>query len=163
MGHAAGDLDQALDAAEALGEGEDGGALAEALGGGGAPPDAEAEHAAPHAVAMLSPGDGALRVRRQPRVVDGNDVRGGGQRGGHEGGVMRGFARAQVQRFEPPVREPAVEGGGNGADGVLEEGETRVEGRGVERCGAHEDILPEMRVSGVVGVHGEKKRRSIGV
>ncbi len=39
--------------------------------------------------------------------------------------------------------EEAVEGGGDGTDGVLEEGEAVFDGGRVERGGTHEDILGE--------------------
>ena len=90
---------------------------------------------------MLLPRDGPVRVRRQAGVVDGDDV-GRGDEGVRDGQpVVRGFARPQVERLEAAVREPAVEGGGHGADGVLEEGEARVQAGGVEGGGAHEDVL----------------------
>lgn len=43
--------------------------------------------------------------------------------------------------------EEAVEGGGDGADGVLEKREAGVEGGGVKGGGAHEDVLLEGRRS----------------
>ncbi len=139
--HAARDFDQTLDPAEALGQGEDLRGLAEALGRGGPALDAEREHAAAHAVAVLLDRDRPLRVRRQAGVVDGQDVRRGGQRLGHDGRVARRFPGAQVQRFQATVREPAVEGGRHGADGVLEEREPGVEAGGVEGRGPHQHIL----------------------
>ena len=42
-----------------------------------------------------------------------------------------------MQGFQAAVGEVAVERGGDGADGVLEEGEAGEEGGGVEGAGAH--------------------------
>lgn len=90
---------------------------------------------------MLLDGDFAVRVGFDAWVVDGDDVRGSFEGGGDDGGVFGGFAGAQVEGFEASVGEPAVEGGGDGADGVLEEGQAFVDVWGVV-CGcAHEDIL----------------------
>lgn len=41
------------------------------------------------------------------------------------------------------MSKPAVEGGGDSADGVLEEGQAVFEFGRVEGCDAHEDILQE--------------------
>src|SRR5699024_7190084 len=71
--HAAGHLDQTLDAAQALGEGEDASVLAEALGGGVAAAHAEGQHAAAHAVAVLLLGDVPVGVGVEARVVDSDD------------------------------------------------------------------------------------------
>lgn len=140
MRHAAGHLDQALHPAQALRQGEYLRGLAEALCGGGGATDPEREHASAHAVAVLCQGDGVLRVRRQARVVYGDDVRRGLQRFAHRRCVVGCRARAKVQRFEAPVCEPAVEWRRHGADGVLQEGEPLVEGWGVECRGAHEHV-----------------------
>lgn len=40
---------------------------------------------------------------------------------GDGGGVDGGFASAEVEGLETAVGEPAIEGGGDGADGVLKE------------------------------------------
>lgn len=138
--HRAGDLDQTLDAAQALRKRVDLGGLAEALGRLVAALDPEAEHAAAHAVAVLLERDGVLRVRLEARVVYEQDVRGGFEGVGDGGGVLGGFAGAQVERLEAAVGEPGVEGGGDGADGVLEERETLVQLRGVEGCGTHDHV-----------------------
>ena len=90
---------------------------------------------------MLFERYGALWVAGQAGIVYEEGMWGGGEGGGDEEGVVGGFARAEVERFEAAVGEPAVEGGGDGADGVLEEGEAGVYGGGVEGCGAHEDVL----------------------
>ena len=45
-----------------------------------------------------------------------------------------------MESFQPPVREPAVKGRGDGADGILEKGEAGVEFGGVVGSGAHEDV-----------------------
>ena len=55
------------------------------------------------------------------------------------------------------MREVAVEGGGDGADGVLEEGEAGEEGGGVEGAGAHKDILVFMLVKVECGSWGKGK------
>ena len=140
VGHGAGDFDEGLDTAQGLGEGEDVGFLAEALGSGVPTVDAEGEHAAAHAVAVLLERDGALRVGVQAGVVDEEDVGGGLERGGDARGVLGGLAGAQVQRLKPAVREPAVEGRGDGADGVLQEGQLLEELGRVEGGGAHNDV-----------------------
>jgi len=148
MRHGPGDLDQALHPAQALGQREDARGLAEALGGLVAAADAEREHAAAHAVAVLLQGDGAVRVRGQAGVVDYDDVRGGLEGLGDERGVGGCLARAQVQRLEAAVREPGVEGRGHGADGVLQEREPLVQLRGVEGGRAHDDIRVPVDVLG---------------
>lgn len=148
MCHATGQLDQTLDAAEGLGEGEDLCELAEALGGGVTALDAEGEHAAAHAVAVLALGDGSVRVGVEARVVDGDDVR-GGLEGGRDGrGVARGLAGAEVERLQPPVGEPRVKGRGHGADGVLEEAQALLEVGGVEGGDAHDDVAVAVDVLG---------------
>lgn len=60
---------------------------------------------------------------------------------GNEHGVIGRLPRAQVKGLEAAVREPAVKGGGDGADCVLKECETLVEGGGVVGGAAHEDVL----------------------
>ena len=70
VGHGAGHFDERLDTAETLGEREDAGRLAEALGCLVAAADAEREHPPAHAVAVLLQGDSALGVRGQAGVVD---------------------------------------------------------------------------------------------
>jgi hypothetical protein len=140
VGHGAGDFDQALDAAEGFGEGEDLGVLAEALGGLLAALDAEAQHAAAEAVAVLLDCDFALLVRVRARVVDEQDVGVVLQGGADGGGVLGGLAGAQVEGLDAAVGEPAVEGRGDGADGVLQEGEALVDGVAVEGGDAHADV-----------------------
>lgn len=89
---------------------------------------------------MLLEGYGALGVGGEARVVYGNDV-GGGYKGRSDGGgVMGCFAGAEVQGFEAAVSEPAVEGGRDGANCVLEEREALVEGGGIEGRDAHEHV-----------------------
>lgn len=51
-----------------------------------------------------------------------------------------------MQGFKASVREPAIKRGGDGSDGVLEEGELVVERRGVEGRSAHEDVLDRLLV-----------------
>ena len=140
VGHGAGDFDERLDATQGLGEGEDLCFLAEALGGRVPAVDAEGEHAAAHAVAVLLKRHGALRVGIQARVVDEEDVGRCLERGGDARGVLGGLAGAQVQCLKPTVGEPAVEGRGDGADGVLQEGQLLEELGGVEGGGAHDHV-----------------------
>ena len=90
---------------------------------------------------MLERAEVVVGVRGEGGVVYEEGVGGGGEGGGEEVGVEGGLAGAQVQGFETAVGEVAVEGGGDGAYGVLEEGEAIEEGGGVEGAGAHEDIL----------------------
>lgn len=87
VGHAARHLNKRFDTTERLGEGEDGGELAEALGSTVAALDAEREHAATHTVAMLALGDGPVRVGVKARVVDSNNVGGSLERMGYGGSV----------------------------------------------------------------------------
>ncbi len=86
---------------------------------------------------MLDAAEVVIGVRGEGGVVYEEGVRGVGEGGGEEVGVEGGLASAQVQGFEAAVREPAVEGGGDGADGVLKEGEAGEEGGRVEGAGAH--------------------------
>lgn len=106
VGHAAGQLDERLDTAQRLSEGEDLCELAEALGSGVATLDAEGQHTTTHAVAVLLAGDVPVRVRVKTRVVDGDDVRRSLKRGGYCGGVVSGLASAEVQSLETTVGEP---------------------------------------------------------
>jgi len=140
VGHGAGDFDQRLDTAQGFRKSEDFGRLAEALGGVVAAPDAKGQHAAAHAVAVLLACDGALRVRGQAGVVDGEDVGGALERGGDAGGVFGGLAGAEMQRLEAAVGEPAVKGRGDGANGVLQKRQALQEVGGVEGRGAHDDV-----------------------
>lgn len=140
MGHAAGDLAQALDAAQGLGEGEDLCDLAEALGGSVAAADAEGQHAAAHAFAVLLEGDVAVGVGVKAGVVDGDDVGRGLEGVGDGGCVLAGLAGTQVQGLEAAVGEPRVKGRGHGADGVLEEAQAGLEVVAVEGGDAHDDV-----------------------
>ena len=140
MRHRTRDLDQTLDPTQALCKRVDLGRLAEPARSLLAARDAEAQHAAAHGVAVLLLRDGVLRVRREAGVVYEEDVGGSGEGSGDGGGVLGGLAGAQVQGLHAAVGEPAVEGGGDGADGVLEEGEALVELWGVEGGGAHDDV-----------------------
>lgn len=76
MGHAAGDFAQTLDPAQALGEDEDAGVLAEPFGSIFAALDTETEHSASAAVPVLLDGDFSLRVGFYAWVVDFCDVGG---------------------------------------------------------------------------------------
>lgn len=146
--HAAGQLDEGLDSAQGLGQGEDLGDLAEALGGRVAAADAERQHAAAHAVAVLADRNGSVGVGVQAGVVDGDDV-GRGLEGVADGGsVAGGLASAEVEGLEAAVGEPRVECRGDGADGVLEEGKTRLELVAVEGGYAHDDVAVAIDVLG---------------
>ena len=86
---------------------------------------------------MLDFAEVMIGVRGERGVVYEEGVGGVGEGGGEKVGVEGGLAGAQVEGFEAAVGEIAVEGGGDGADGVLEEGEAGEERRGIEGAGAH--------------------------
>lgn len=119
VGHGRRHLDERLDAAQRLSEREDIRQLTEALGSGVAAFDAERQHTASHAVAVLFFSDGAVGVGVEAWIVDGNDAGVGLEGLGYSGGVARGLAGAQVQGLEAAMCEPGVKGRGNGTDGVL--------------------------------------------
>lgn len=148
MRHRTRDLDQTLDPTQTLRKGIDLGSLAESSSGFLPACDAETQHAAAHAVAVLLLRDGVLGVRWETGVVDEEDV--GGSREGvcNGGGVLGGLAGAEVQSLHAAVGEPAVESGGDGADGVLEEREALVELGGVEGGGAHDNVRVAVDVLG---------------
>lgn len=67
---------------------------------------------------------------------------GGGFEDLSDGGcVFGGLARAQVKSFEAAVGKPAVEGGWDGSDGILEECKAFIDVVGVEGGNTHQDIL----------------------
>lgn len=140
MGHARGDLAKRLDTTQRLSQREDLGVLAEVVRGSLATLDTEAQHTTAHAVAVLLERDLAVRVGVDSGVVDGDNVGGGLEGESHGGGIGGRLTGAQVQGLQTTVGEPAVEGGGDGADGVLEEGETLLEGVGVESGDTHADV-----------------------
>jgi hypothetical protein len=78
-----------------------------------------------------------MRMGFETRIVHGYDVRGGFEGVADDGCVARGFAGAEMEGLEAAVGEPAVKGGGDGADGVLKECEAGFEVVGVEGCDAH--------------------------
>ena len=122
--------------------------LAEALGGLLAAVDAEAQHAAAETVAVLLEGDLALLVGVGAGVVDEENV-GVALKGLADGGcVLGGLAGAEVQGLDTTVGEPAVEGRRNGANGVLEEGETLKESLRVEGGDTHADVTVAVDVLG---------------
>ena len=94
---------------------------------------------------MLLLGDGSLGVRGKTGVVHGDDVGGGIEGFGQELGGDGGLLGAEVEGLETAVGEPAVEGAGDGTDGVLEVGERVVDGGGVVGDDTHEDILELVR------------------
>lgn len=140
MGHARGDLAKRLDTTKRLSKREDLGVLAEVVRSSLTTLNAEAEHTTAHTVAVLLERDLAVRVGVDTGVVDGDNVRGSLEGESHSGGIGGRLAGAQVQGLQTTVGEPAVEGGGDGADGVLEEGEALLEGVGVESGDTHADV-----------------------
>ena len=62
-----------------------------------------------------------MPMRVQARIIDCDDVRGGFEGVGDRSGISAGFAGAKVKGLETTVGKPAVESGGNGANGVLKE------------------------------------------
>jgi hypothetical protein len=140
VGHAGRHLAQAFDAAQGLCEGEDAGELAEALCGGVAAPDAEAQHAATHGVTVLLLGDGAVGVGVKARVIDGDDVGVSLEGRGDGSCIFGGLPGAQVQRLHAAVGEPAVKGRRDGTDCVLQEGEACAQVIAVEGGDAHDDV-----------------------
>lgn len=141
MGHARGYLAQTLNTTQTLGQSEDVGILAELVGGFLAALNAEAEHSASHAIAVLLQGNLAVRVGVNAGVVDGNDKRRRLEGQGDGGGILGGLAGAQMEGLETAVGEPAIESRRDGSDGVLEEGEALVQGVAVESGSAHQNIL----------------------
>lgn len=148
VGHAAGNLYQTLDTAETLCKGEDLGDLAEALGSGVTALDAEGQHAAAHAITVLLLSDVAVGVRLKAGVVDSDDVGRGLEGVGNGGGIGGGLARAQVEGLEAAVGEPRVKGGGDSADGVLQEAEAVLELVAVEGGDAHDDVAVAIDILG---------------
>lgn len=141
VGHAGRHLAKRLDTTQTLGQGEDLGVFAEEVSGFLAALDTEAQHTTTHAVAVLLDGNGTVGVRVNAGVVDGDDIGGSLEGLGDGGGVGSGLARTQVEGLETTVGEPAVEGGGDGADSVLEEREALLQAIGVEGSDTHQDIL----------------------
>lgn len=154
MSHARGDLAEGLDTTQRLSQRKHLGVLAEVVRSSLATLDPEAEHTTTHSIAVLLDRDLAVRVGVNARVVDGDDVRGSleGERDG--GGISSRLAGAKVQRLQAAVSEPAVEGGGDGADSVLEEREALLEGVGAEGGNAHADVRVAVDVLGD-GVHDD--------
>lgn len=140
MGHAGGNLAERLDTTQRLREGKHLGVLAEVVRSSLATLDPEAEHTTAHTVAVLLDRDLAVWVRVDTGVIDGDYVRGSLEGERDSGGISSRLAGAQVQRLQAAVSEPAVEGGGDGADRVLQEREALLDGVGVEGGGAHADV-----------------------
>lgn len=147
VGHAGRHLAKRLDTTQTLGQSEDLGVLAEEMSGFLAALDTEAQHTAAHAVAVLLDGNGTVGVRVNAGVVDGDDVGRSLEGLGDGGGVSGSLARTQVEGLETTVGEPAVEGGGDSADGVLEERKALLQAVGVEGGDTHQDILEIIHVS----------------
>ena len=138
--HSTGDFNEGLDTTERLCKRKDLGSLAEALSSGMPALDAERQHTTAHTVAVLLECDGVLRVRLEARVVDRDDMLRSLEGFSDARRVLRCFAGAQVESLEAAVGEPAVEGRGDGANGILEEGKALVELLGVEGCGPHDHV-----------------------
>lgn len=148
VGHAAGQLDQALNTSQTLGEGEDLGQLAEALSSGVSAADAEGQHTTAHTITVLLESDVAVGVRVQTGVVDGNNV-GRGLKGLSNGGSVAGsLTGTQVQGLQTTVGQPGVESRGNSANCVLQEAETGLELVAVEGGDTHDDIAVAVDVLG---------------
>lgn len=102
--------------------------------------DPEAEHTTAHTIAVLLDRDLAVWVRVDTGVIDGDYMRGSLEGERDSGGISGRLASAQVQRLQAAVSEPAVEGGGDGADSILQEREALLEAVGVEGGDAHADV-----------------------
>jgi hypothetical protein len=121
VGHEAGVFDEAFDAAEGFGKGEEAAAFEEASGAG----ETTLKNGGDHATAgrHLPAGEFVLGVGREAGVEDALDVGAGFEEAGDFRSVVAGAFHAEGEGFDAAVGEEAVEGGGDGADGVLEEGE----------------------------------------
>lgn len=148
VGHAAGNLNQTLDTAETLGEGEDLCNLAEALSGSMATLNAEREHTTAEGVAVLLLGDMSVRVRVKAGVVDSDDQRRCLKSSGNSVGVAASLTSSQVQGLETAVSEPGVESGGDSTNGVLEEAQAGLELVAVEGSNTHNYITVAIDVLG---------------
>ena len=148
VGHAAGQFDQTLYSTERLGQGEQLGGLAEALGSGVAALDTEGQHTAAHTVAVLLQSNSAVRMAGKAGVVDSYDERRSLQGGGNGGSIGGGLPGAEVQGLETSVGQPGVEGRRDGADGVLEESQAILELVGVEGGDTHDDVAVAVDVLG---------------
>lgn len=140
MGHAGGNLAERLNTTKRLSEREHLGILAEVVRSSLATLNAEAQHTTTHTVAVLLEGNLAVGVGVNTRVVDGDNMRRSLEGESHSGGIGGSLAGTQVEGLQTTVSEPAVEGGGDGADGILEERETLLESFGVESGDTHADI-----------------------
>lgn len=140
VGHGGWNLNKRLYTSEGLGKSEDLGVLAEALSSGSSTLDAEREHTAAHAVAVLLLGNGVLWVGLQAWVVDSSDVWGGLKSVCKRSGVGGGLTGAEVEGLETTVSQPRVERGWDSTNGVLEETETLLHGVGVEGSNTHNNI-----------------------
>jgi hypothetical protein len=148
VSHAAGNLDQTLNATQTLSEGEDLCHLAEALSGSVATLDAEGEHTTAKSVAVLLLGDMSVGMRVKAGVVDSNDQRRSLKSSGNSIGVAAGLTGSQVQGLETTVGEPGVEGGGDSANGVLEEAQASLELVAVKGGNTHDYIAVTIDVLG---------------
>jgi hypothetical protein len=140
VGHAGGNLAEGLNTTKRLSKCEDLGILAEVMRSSLATLDTEAQHTTTHTIAVLLEGNLAVGVGVDTGVVDGDNVRRSLKGESHGGGIGGSLASAQVQGLQTTVSEPAVEGGGDGADGILEERETLLESFGVESGDTHADV-----------------------
>lgn len=140
VGHGSWNLAEGLDTTKGLGKGEDLGLLAELSGGGTSGSNTEGEHTTVGVLAVLLESNLALRVGVKTWVVDEGDEGGGLESSGDLGGVLRGLAGTEMEGLETTVGEPRVEGGWDGADGVLEESETLSESIIVESGNTHDNV-----------------------
>lgn len=122
--------------------------LAEALGGFLAAVNAEAEHAAAEAVAVLLEGDLALLVGVGAGVVDEEDVGVAFEGLADSECVLGCLTSTEVKSLDTTVCEPAVKGRRNGTNGVLEEREALEKGLRVESGDTHADITVAVDVLG---------------
>ena len=148
VGHGGWNLAKGLDTSERLSEGEELGLLAETLSAGSSSLNAEREHTATHAVAVLLLSNGVLWVRLETWVVDGDDVWGLFESVGNGGSVGGGLASAKVEGLKTTVSQPGVERRWDSTNGVLEEGKALLHGIGVEGGNTHDNIRVTVDVLG---------------
>lgn len=148
VSHGARNLAEGLNTTKGLGKSEDLGVLAELLSSSVAAVDTEAQHATTHTVAVLLESNGAVGVRLKAGVVDRDDKRGSLESVGNGGRVGGGLTSTEMEGLGSTVGEPRIKGGGNGADGVLEEGEAGIELVAVEGGNTHDHVRVAVDVLG---------------
>jgi len=140
VSHAAGNLTQALYTSKRFGKSKNVSLLTESLSGFGTTLDSEADHTATHTVSVLFDSNVSLRVGVEARIVDGNYLRRRFQGSSDGGGILSCGPGTKMESLQASVCKPAVKGGRNCADGVLEEEETRVDDIIVEGGNTHDNI-----------------------